>query len=132
MKEKQVKPKRPPRTLKEKAWAEAYIKTGVATKAALMAYDTTSIDSAKRIGHENSTKLNIVELMEKRADLKLENRLNKLAEGLNSTITDKELPDYANRYKYLALSFQLDGSLNKQGDTQGTGTTNIQIINYNS
>ena len=52
--------KRPARTVKEKKFVKEYINNGGnATQAALKVYDVTSMGSAKLIGHENITKLNL-------------------------------------------------------------------------
>lgn len=62
---KEDKPKVPARTVKQKMFVKEYVKSGNATQAALKVYNTTSVDSAKRIGWENTTKLNIQEILEK-------------------------------------------------------------------
>lgn len=63
---KKVIVKRAPRTMKEKKFVKEYIENGGnATVAALKAYDTTSVNSAKRIGSENTTKLNFDYYFEK-------------------------------------------------------------------
>lgn len=62
---KEDKPKVPARTVKQKMFVKEYVKSGNATQAALKVYNTKSVDSAKRIGWENTTKLNIQEILEK-------------------------------------------------------------------
>ena len=55
---KETKPKRPPRTVKEKKFVQAYIENGGnATQAALKVYDTSSYNSAHVIASENLRKL---------------------------------------------------------------------------
>lgn len=64
IKSKEAKPKRPPKTLKEKRFVKAYLETGNATQAALSAYDAT-YHSARRIGSENVAKLSFDHYFEK-------------------------------------------------------------------
>lgn len=54
---KPVKPKRPPKTLKEKAFAKEYVKTLNATEAANRVYDVEKRDTARNIGAQNVAKL---------------------------------------------------------------------------
>jgi hypothetical protein len=49
--------KRPPKTLKEKKFVKAYMKTGNATMSAMEAYDTDNYNTAASIGSENLKKL---------------------------------------------------------------------------
>lgn len=130
------KPKRPPRTIKEKKFAKAYMENGGnKCQAVFSSYDVKPGDynSATKIANELSQKLTIVEMMETVEGLRPVDRLKCLAEGLyankqisgigdanGKSVEFVEVPDYANRYKYLELSFKLDGSLSKQdeGNTQ--------------
>ena|SRR3990167_9816477 len=50
-------------TRKQRKWLDVYLDTNNATEAAMQAYDCSSRDIAKRIGWENTTKLDFQELL---------------------------------------------------------------------
>jgi len=122
---KKGQPKRPPKTLKERAWLKEYIKTGNATQSALKTYNTSNLGSAKQIGHENLTKLDLAQIMEAKG-LTDDNLMNHIVEGLEKpvkvTADGIETPDYAVRHKYLETTLRLKGYGAKE-------QTNVQVNN---
>ena len=117
----QNKPKRPPKTIKEKKFVKEYLKTGNATEAAVRVYDATSRASAAAIGGENLQKLTFPELMDEMGitDDKL---IGVLDEGLGATrnisaiagteanggtVDFVEVPDYQVRHRYLETGLKL-------------------------
>lgn len=62
----QTKPKRPPKTIKEKKFVKRYLETGNATQAVIDAgYDVKDRSVARNIGTQNVAKLGIEEHFEK-------------------------------------------------------------------
>ena len=117
--------------MKEKAFAKEYIANGgIGYKAALKAYNAKDINSANQIAIENLQKLTIVEMMDKVAGLRKEDRLKIMANGLYATkyndFTGEETPDHQSIYRYLRLSFELDGEL-KAGQTINNTQNNITV-----
>ena len=63
---KEIKAKRPPKTIKEKKFVKAYLETGNATEAVIAAgYGVSNRNNAKSIGSENLTKLDFSDHFEK-------------------------------------------------------------------
>ncbi len=106
------RPKRPPKTLKERKWLKRYIETGNATQAALEVYDTKNVNSAKNIGYQNVTKLDLSTIMDAKG-LTNDNLMDHIVEGLEKpvkvTADGVEIPDYGVRHKYLETSLRLRG-----------------------
>lgn len=118
--------KRSPKTIKEKKFLQEFIKTGNATEAASRVYDVTNRDSAKSIGSEILTKLDITEIMEKKGltDEKITDTLIKGMEA-NKTVrsadpnveSDAEsndfidIPDWQARLKATELASKIKGHL---------------------
>lgn len=137
---KEIK-KREPRTPKEKAFVKEYLANGGnKVQAALKVYDTDSYKSATRIAHENAEKLRLVDHFDQVEGLRPQDRLLKLVEGLNAvksisgmgdagskSIEFVEVPDFSTRYKYLELTFKLDGSL-KSAETVNNTQINVMPI----
>ncbi len=123
--------KRAPRTPKEKAFATEYIANGGnGTAAALKTYDVKNAKVASTLATENLSKLSIREHFENIQGLRMSDRLLKLYEGMNAdkeTITGDMKPDFTNRYKFLELTFKLDGSL-KNEDAAGPTTNYFQFV----
>jgi hypothetical protein len=134
----QSKPKRPPRTLKEKKFAKKYLELGNATEAAMQVYNVASRESAGAIAGENLKKLTFTDILEKHGvtDDKL---ASVLLDGLEanrtiSTISGKEanggtvdfvdVPDYAVRHKYLETGLKVK---NKFPTNDGT-TVDIKVL----
>lgn len=129
------KPKRPPKTIKEKAFVKALVKTTTAAEAARIAGYKDPIQAA----YENKIKLDLPDLMDKKG-LTDDHLLDKLDEGLESNrvisaiITDKqangatndfiEVPDMVVRHKYLETALKLKGKLQP-----ASNQTNVQINN---
>lgn len=55
-------------TKKQKAFADAYLKTGNGTKSALKAYDTKDYNTAAVIATENLTKPKVIQYLESKAE----------------------------------------------------------------
>jgi hypothetical protein len=138
-----VKQKRPPKTLKERMWAKKTIELGNATEAAMQVYDVKNRDTARSIGHENLSKLTLVELMEEKGitDDKL---LEVLDEGLkaNKVISARtmgnadektddfvDIPDYDVRHKYLKTGLELKGAIGNRAEVNVNVDNRTQIIN---
>lgn len=122
-------------TLKQQKWLEIYLKTGNATEAAREAYNCNE-RSARQIGYENMTKLDISELFDAQG-MTLLKLITEIIEGTNATklikanlivqkenthdITSKQLieaakelngvymevPDFAARHKYLTTALRM-------------------------
>ena len=123
------KTKRPPKTIKEKKFLQEFIKTGNATEAASRVYDVTNRDSAKSIGSENLTKLDIVSIMEKRG-LTDEKITDTLYEGMEANKTVRsadpniesdaesndfiDIPDWQARLKATELASKIKGHLKEK------------------
>lgn len=155
---KTVKAKRPPKTIKERAWTKKYIETGNQTQAALEVYDIKGKDPeqiAANIGNQNYRKLQIDAHMDK-AGISDERLYDKLSEGLDSTrvisanviITKSddptvkplkadaktqdfiEVPDYAVQHKWWASAMELKGHLNAKEDDKGERPIKVVVLNY--
>ena len=116
--------KRPPKTLKEKAFLKEYIKTGNASASALKVYDTSSKASAKQIGYAILTKVDLKTIMDAKG-LTNDNLMNHVVEGLEKpvkvTADGIETPDYGVRHRYLETSLRLRGhGLNSDKDKGDT------------
>jgi hypothetical protein len=105
--------KRLPQTPKEIGFANEYAKTGNATESAARVYDVTSRASAKSIGSENLSKLDLSAYMDE-AGLTREYLVRVLKNGLDATkiVGDPggdfvEAEDYSVRHKYLQTAFKL-------------------------
>lgn len=113
--------KRPPKTIKEKKFVKAYLKSGNGTQAALEAYDTTSPKIAGVIASQNLSRLSISDIME-RMGITDDRLMQVLDEGLEATrsvspTTGKpsdeqsvefvDIPDYQTRHKYLETGLKL-------------------------
>lgn len=129
-------------TLKQRKWIEAYIETGNATEAALIAYDCKDREVAGSIGSENLQKLALEEVMEE-AGLSDSHLLKKLYKGLeankvisaNITYGDAdeqtndfiEVPDHTNRRGYLDMAFKLKDKYPRE-QVQNIQATKIEVI----
>jgi hypothetical protein len=116
-----TKPKRPPKTIKEKKFVKEYIKTGNATEAAARVYDVASRDTARNIGTQNVAKLSFPELMDKmgitdeKLNLVLEEGLAATrsisaiagTEANGGTVDFVDVPDFMVRHKYLETGLKL-------------------------
>lgn len=113
-----TKPKRAPKTLKEKRFVKEYIENGGnGTQAALKVYDTVRYDSAQRIGSENTSKLNIPDLFEKYG-VTDELLVTKLKNGLSATkvVTsytepDKIVEDFGVQHSWWKDAMKIKGHL---------------------
>lgn len=141
--------KRPPKTIKEKRFANALVSNGGnAVEAVITAgYNVKDEHSARSIASENLHKLAVVDDMNRIEGLGMLSRLNVLREGIYATkkrkLSQEEalqnvlegkgkdmyevVPDFSRRYDYLELSFRLDGTL-KAGESI---TNNFTQNNYN-
>lgn len=111
------KTKRPPKTIKEKKFLQEFIKTGNATEAAARVYDVINRDSAKSIGSENLTKLDITEIMEKKG-LTDEKIVDTLLEGMEAE-NNLGKPEWTARLKATELSSKIKGHLKDKIDHGG-------------
>ena len=116
-----TKPKRPPKTIKEKKFVKEYIKTGNATEAAARVYDVSSRNVANAIGNENLAKLSFTDLMDKmgitdeKLNLVLEEGLAATrsisaiagTEANGGTVDFVDVPDFMVRHKYLETGLKL-------------------------
>jgi len=129
---KEPKPKRPPKTFKERKFVKEYIKNGGnATQSALVAYNTNPV-SARQIGSETLAKLDMSSIME-RNGLTDDYLVTILSEGLiatkqmgamvqpgdgkdasSATYDFVDVPDYAVRHKYLDTGLKLKGHMNPE------------------
>ena len=122
MKTKEVKPKRPPRTPKERKFVKEYLTNGGnKVQAAMAAYDTKSINSATRIAYENTQKLTFDDYFEK-AGLTDEAIAPNLRDAAFAEKTDTA--DWNIRLKAHELAVKL---MNKMPKEQGDTTNNIVI-----
>lgn len=134
--EGEPKPKRAPKTPKEKAFAREYLANGgFGAKAVIAAgYDVASPAIASSMANENLKKLNLSEMMEQVDGLRMKDLLIKLAEGLYSnrqvgattmrnanegTVDFVDVPDMAVRAKYLELAFRVGGHLISKAELSG-------------
>jgi len=131
-----VNQKRPPKTIKEKKFVKAYLKTGNATEAVITAeYDVKNRKVAKSIGSENLTKLDLATIMERKGltDEKIiEFGLSGMYEpkkihGTNDNFV--ELDDWATRHRYFETMLKLKGDL-KDGGTVNIDNRSQTINNY--
>ena len=115
------KPKRPPKTIKEKKFVKEYLATGNATEAAARVYDVNSRDTARNIGTQNVAKLSFPELMDEMGIT--DEKLNEvLIEGLEAnrtisaiagheanggTVDFVDVPDFQTRHRYLETGLKL-------------------------
>lgn len=109
------KPKRLPKTIKEKKWLAKTIEYGNATKAASEVYAVSSVESAASIASENLRKLDLTKALEAygvsdayltaKAQEGLEEPKKIHGTGDNFV----ELPDYGVRHKYLETLLRLKG-----------------------
>jgi hypothetical protein len=119
---KKNKPKRDPKTIKEKKWMALAIKYGNPKRAAQEVYAVSSDNSASQIAYENLRKLDMDKALEihgitdayltAKAQLGLEeaNRIH----GTNDNFV--ETPDYSVRHKYLETLLRLKGHGQNKGD----------------
>lgn len=125
---KEVKPKRPPKTIKEKKFVKAYLKTGNATQAVIDAgYDVKDRMVARNIGAENLAKLGISEHFE-RAGLSPEvmaqnTTLIALTALKRDHFSGEMYEDYTARLNAMKFAAQLMGMVD--GDKKGD--TNVQV-----
>ncbi len=142
-------------TFKQRKWLKIYSQIGNATEAAMQVYDCKDRDSAKSIGSENLTKLDLVSLMNAQGltDERLNDKLNeglesmkqigarKLVQGArvgheirvdSTTDTDDfiDVPDMPTRHKYLETAYKLKGRLIARTDmtTNGKDIEPMQIL----
>lgn len=117
------KPKRPPKTIKEKKFVKAYLETGNATKAATIAYNANP-SWANRLGHEVLSKLDMTSAFRKAGMTEEVMAQNTTQIALTATkvhgTTDDfiEIPDYTNRLNAMKFAAQLMG-MTKQDETPG-------------
>lgn len=79
---------RPKLTPKQAKFVKAIAEGKSGTQAALEAYDTTSVDSAKRIAHENTTKLNVQQALAPilaKHEINLDTAIAPIGKGLKAT-----------------------------------------------
>lgn len=149
---KQNKPKRPPKTPKEKKFAKVYAETGNATEAAARVYDVKSRESAKAIAAENLSKLTFESYLDAAGltDNKIASNLKEATEAtrvISATIvagSDREagsqtndfieVPDWTNRLKANELVLKLKNKFpSKETGLQvkdGDKTISIIIKDY--
>ncbi len=104
-------------TPKQKAFADAYIKTGSAPEAALSAYNCSNRNSARVIGHKARHNPKVRSYMQEQVltETLVNEGVESLREGLkaNKVITNKRgeivdtWPDYGNRIKAATHLFKL-------------------------
>lgn len=124
--------KHTPKTHKQKQFVKEYIKTGNATEAASRVYKTKNRNSAKSIGSENLTKLDISSALENQG-INEEYLASILADGLKSSrhIAFNEgkkiikVPDYGNRLKFLTIALRLKGYLDTDSVNPKNKTSEI-------
>ena len=124
--------KREPRTVKERAYVKEYLRNGgIGYKAAMVAYDTTKINSANSISIENLQKLIMPDLLD-RMGLTDEELVKDLIEGLRSTkrisspgSPDVFDPDYNTRHKWWTSAIQMKGHLSPEATTVNNVTFNV-------
>jgi len=127
-------------TLKQRKWIHAYIETGNATDAAIIAYDCKgNRETAAQIGWENMRKLDYSDFLE--AAGITDNLLQKkILEGLDATKTVSakiigkdadsqtddfiDVPDFMARHKYLETALKLK----KRMDTDKGATFEAKIL----
>lgn len=134
------KPKRPPKTIKEKKFVKEYLATGNATEAAARVYDVSSRESANALGNENLVKLSFPELMDQMGIT--DEKLNQvLAEGLEAnrtisaiagheanggTVDFVDVPDFQTRHRYLETGLKLkDKFPSTKQEVKNTGEINL-------
>jgi len=104
-------------THKQKQFVKEYIKTGNATEAASRVYKTKNRNTAKSIGSENLTKLDLMEVMDKTgiSDNYLMEILKRGLEAKRQIVTGNKkvqiFEDYNNQSKFLAIALKLKGYL---------------------
>jgi hypothetical protein len=122
--------KEPKLTLKQTKFLKYYFETGNATQAVLKAGYNCDEYTARAIGSQNLTKLNVKvkDLMEAKG-LSLGRLMDTLDDGLQSwkvhtshTEPDRKVPDFATRHKYLETAAKWLGI-----ETAPENQTNIQI-----
>ncbi len=130
---KAIEPKQPKLTLKQRKFIKLYLKSGNATRACQEAYGC-SLNSARRMGSENLSKLGITikDFMEAKG-LDIGQLMDVLEDGLHSwkvktslTEPDKKIPDFATRHKYLETMGKWLGVEATQNNSTNS-QTNIQI-----
>jgi|GEM_PF-5656278 Terminase small subunit. len=136
------KPKRPPKTPKEKRFVKEYLANGGnGMQAVLKVYDVKDLNSASTIAAENLRKLTITDHMEKIEGLRPQDLLLVLLEGLSAkkqvgaisgrgagegTVDFVDVEDYAVRHKYLETALKLGGHLRQQDG--GNSVNFLQFI----
>jgi len=110
--------KRKPKTLKEKKFVKAYLKTGNGTQAAMQSYDVKNRKIAGVIAAQNLAKLSIGDIMD-RQGLTDDKLVGVIINGLEATKPvlklkgkkskpkEVQIPDHAVRHKYLETSLKL-------------------------
>ena len=112
-------PQLPKATAKQMKFAQAYLKTGNATQAALEAYDTKDVDSAAVVGSTNLRKLKVQELLQSFA-LDAANKMKKLSDQ------DKSLS-----VSYNATRDILDRTGHRASGEEGDDKQIFNILNVN-
>ena len=122
------KPKRPPRTIKEKRWLRRTIELGDGGKAAMEVYNVNGNASARAIASQNFSRLAIDDAL-KAEGLTDHHAAVKIKEGMDSmkihgtNASFIEISDMATRHKYLETYLRLGVK------GYGTNSFNVNIDN---
>lgn len=138
------KPKRPPKTIKEKKFVKEYLATGNATEAAARVYDVSSRETAATIGNENLIKLEISDLMDQMG-ISDERLVSVLDEGLQAnrtisaiagteanggTVDFVDVPDFQTRHRYLETGLKLKDKF-PSTKVEHDGVLDVRLTNLN-
>ena len=108
------KPKRPPKTLKERAWFTKTLQYLDGTKAAMEVYNVSTKDSARAIASQNFSKLSFDEILDSNG-LTDNYTVGGIKEGtqamkIHGSPDDFiEIPDHQTRHKFLETTLRLKG-----------------------
>lgn len=116
--------KKPKLTLKQAKFVQGIAEGKSGTQAALDAYDTTSVDVAKRIAHENTTKLNVQQALEPilaKHRINLDRAIEPISAALDAdkqdVATGEWLPDHKTRLQASDRALKLMGIGQDKGNT---------------
>lgn len=118
------KPKRLPKTIKEKKFVNEYLKTGNATEAAQKVYNAKSYNSSANIGYQNLKKLDFPTILD-RAGI-TDDFIAKTIRGGMKAKNNLGKPEWASRLKATELATKSKGHLKERIE----GEINITEIKF--